>query len=91
MDSGNGFWVKDETLTSKCYFGDDSEPTSSTSGTTTTSTITPTTTTEDDSHTVTYNPEPYCLPYDGSVVPDCKKYVDPIAKKPYYKEHATSK
>ena len=43
------------------------------------------------SATVTYNPGEECLPYDGSVVPDCTLYVDPILKQPYYKEHSTSK
>ena len=42
-------------------------------------------------YTVTYNPDQYCLPYDGSVVPDCSKFVDPITKWPYYHEHSTSK
>jgi len=40
--------------------------------------------------TVTYNPGEDCLPYDGSVVPDCRLYVDPILKQPYYKEHSTN-
>ena len=88
VDIGNGIWVEDETLTSTCYSEDESVPTSTTSPTT--STMKPTTT-EDDSHTVTYNPDPYCLPYDGSVVPDCRKYVDPISKAPYFKEHAISR
>ena len=47
------------------------------------------TTTED--YTVTYNPGVDCLPYDGSVVPDCSKFVDPITKQPYYHEHSSSK
>ena len=47
------------------------------------------TTTED--YTVTYNPGEECLPYDGSVVPDCSKFVDPITKWPYFHEHSTSK
>ena len=43
-------------------------------------------------YTVTYNPPVQeCLPYDGSVVPDCSKYVDPITKQPYYHEHSNSK
>ena len=42
-------------------------------------------------YTVTYNPGRECLPYDGSVVPDCSKYVDPITKQPYYHEHSSSK
>ena len=42
-------------------------------------------------YTVTYNPGQNCLPYDGSVVPDCSKFVDPITKQPYYHEHSTSK
>ena len=49
------------------------------------------TTTEGNHHTVTYNPGQDCLPYDGSVVPDCRKYVDPITKQPYFKEHSASK
>ena len=48
-------------------------------------------TTEDPHHTVTYNPGQDCLPYDGSVVPDCAKYIDPITKQPYYHEHSNSK
>ena len=35
---------------------------------------------------ITYNPGEDCLPYDGSVVPDCKLYVDPEIKEPYYKD-----
>ena len=31
-----------------------------------------------------------CLPYDGSVVPDCSKYMDPTTKQPYYHEHSSS-
>ena len=42
-------------------------------------------------YTVTYNPGQDCLPYDGSVVPDCSKYIDPITKQPYYHEHSNSK
>ena len=42
-------------------------------------------------YTVTYNPGIDCLPYDGSVVPDCSKFVDPITKQPYYHEHSSSK
>ena len=42
-------------------------------------------------YTVTYNPGQECLPYDGSVVPDCSKFWDPITKYPYYHEHSTSK
>ena len=41
-------------------------------------------------YTVTYNPGQECLPYDGSVVPDCAKYIDPITKQPYYHEHSSS-
>ena len=48
-------------------------------------------TTEDPHHTVTYNPGQDCLPYDGSVVPDCAKFIDPITKQPYYHEHSNSK
>ena len=47
-------------------------------------------TTEDPHHTVTYNPGQDCLPYDGSVVPDCAKFIDPITKQPYYHEHSSS-
>ena len=42
-------------------------------------------------YTLTYNPDEGCLPYDGSVVPDCSKFVDPVTKCPYYHEHSTSK
>ena len=56
---------------------------------TTTTTVGPPTTTAD--YTVTYNPGEECLPYDGSVVPDCSKFVNPITKQPYYHEHSTSK
>ena len=35
--------------------------------------------------------EEWCLPYDGSVIPDCSKYVDPITKEPYYVEHSYRK
>jgi len=41
-------------------------------------------------YTVTYNPGRECLPYDGSVVPDCSKYVDPVTKQPYYHEHSSN-
>ena len=54
------------------------------------STTESTSTTEDDWGTVTYNPGE-CLPYDGSIVPDCTKFVDPVTKQPYYKEHSNSK
>ena len=51
-------------------------------------TLTDTTTT--DYWTVTYDGgEDYCLPYDGSVVPDCPNG-DPLFKQPYYMEHAYS-
>ena len=42
-------------------------------------------------YTVTYNPIIECLPYDGSVVPDCSKYMDPLIREPYYHEHSSSK
>ena len=43
-------------------------------------------------YTVTYNPgNEDCLPYDGSVVPDCSKYFGTLLKEPYYHEHSTSK
>ena len=32
-----------------------------------------------------------CLPHDGSIVPDCANYVDPINKFPYYVENSSSK
>ena len=41
--------------------------------------------------TFTYNPIDECLPYDGSVVPDCSKYVGPLNPWPYYVEHSSSK
>ena len=31
-----------------------------------------------------------CLEYDGSRVPDCKKFVDPVIKEPYYHPHSSS-
>ena len=40
--------------------------------------------------TITYNPGIDCLTYDGSVVPDCSKFVDPITKQPYFHEHSAS-
>ena len=48
-------------------------------------------TTNDQQITITDNPGQDCLPYDGSVVPDCSKYIDPVTKEPYYKEHSSSK
>ena len=53
-------------------------------------------TTNDEQVTVTYTPDTSdiwqsCLPYDGSVVPDCSKYGDSMLKEPYYKEHSSSK
>ena len=48
-------------------------------------------TTNDQEITITYTPGQDCLPYDGSVVPDCSKYIDPVKKEPYYKEHSSSK
>jgi len=47
-------------------------------------------TTEGSWETVTYNPGIGCLPYDGSIVPDCSKYVDPITKQPFFKEHSSN-
>ena len=32
-----------------------------------------------------------CLPYDGSKVPDCSEFVDPILKQPFYHQHSSSK
>ena len=47
----------------------------------------PTTTTD---HTVTWLPDP-CLPYDGSEVPDCSEYLDPITMwRPSYVQHSYS-
>ena len=46
---------------------------------------------------VTYNPYSSnnqgedCLPYDGSVVPDCREYAEPLTKEPYYRAHSHSK
>ena len=48
-------------------------------------------TTNDQQVTITYNPGVDCLPYDGSVVPDCSKYIDPVTKEPVFKEHSSSK
>ena len=48
-------------------------------------------TTNDEQVTVTYNPIVDCLPYDGSVVPDCSKYADSLLKEPYWVEHSSSK
>jgi len=31
-----------------------------------------------------------CLPYDGSKVPDCRLFVDPATKQPYYHPHNTN-
>jgi len=31
-----------------------------------------------------------CLPFDGSRVPDCKMFVDPILKQPYYHPHSSN-
>lgn len=42
-------------------------------------------------HTVTYNPGQDCLPYDGSVVPNCLNYIDPATKQPVYHIHSASK
>ena len=46
-------------------------------------------------YTVTYNPGGQdCLPYDGSVVPDCCQhffYDGLVEEHPYYHEHSTSK
>ena len=54
-------------------------------------------TTNEEQVTVTYTPDTSdiwqsCLPYDGSVVPDCSKYYgDTLLKEPYYVEHSSSK
>ena len=32
-----------------------------------------------------------CLAYDGSQVPNCEEFVDPVTKQPYYHEHSQSK
>ena len=31
-----------------------------------------------------------CLEYDGSKVPDCKQFVDPTIREPYYHPHSSS-
>jgi len=31
-----------------------------------------------------------CLEYDGSIVPDCTKFVDPVIKEPYYHPHSSN-
>ena len=36
------------------------------------------------------NPDDFCLPYDGSKVPDCSQYVDPDHYLPYYHQHSSS-
>ena len=50
-------------------------------------------TTENPHHTVTYNPGKDCLPYDGSVVPDCPSICDTdiLLKCFKYIEHSSSK
>ena len=53
-------------------------------------------TTNEEQVTVTYTPDTSdiwqsCLPYDGSVVPDCSKYADSLLKEPYWVEHSSSK
>ena len=51
-------------------------------------------TTEYPHHTVTYKPgNEDCLPYDGSVVPDCEKLLnhDTLDKYPIYHEHSNRK
>ena len=55
----------------------------STSTHTSTSTSTPT-------EPSTTEPPPRCLPHDGSIVPDCSQYVDPINQIGYYVEHSSS-
>jgi len=35
-------------------------------------------------------PGEYCLPYDGSKVPDCTQFVDPDHYIPYYHEHSSN-
>ena len=47
--------------------------------------------TENPHQTVTYNPGQDCLPYDGSVVPNCWDFVDPVTKQPVYHIHSASK
>jgi len=34
------------------------------------------------------SPGEECLPYDGSKVPDCREFVNPITKEPYYHPHS---
>ena len=37
------------------------------------------------------HPGEECLTYDGSRVPDCRQFIDPEIKEPYYHPHNTSK
>ena len=34
--------------------------------------------------------ETQCLPYDGSVIPDCRRLIDPDTKNPVFVEHSTN-
>jgi len=35
-----------------------------------------------------FNPGEECLAYDGSKVPDCTEFIDPVLKEPYYHPHS---
>ena len=37
------------------------------------------------------SPKSNCLPYDGSVIPDCRDLIDPDIRNPVFVEHSTSK
>ena len=37
------------------------------------------------------DPDPNCLDYDGSKVPDCREYIDGVTKQPVFIEHSYSK
>jgi len=39
---------------------------------------------------VTYNPGEECMPYDGSVVPDCDAFIHPETKWPFYHPHSSN-
>merc|ERR1712212_116857 len=37
-----------------------------------------------------FTPGYFCLPYDGSKVPDCSQYIDPDRYIPYYHQHSSN-
>ena len=37
------------------------------------------------------DPDPNCLDYDESKVPDCRDYIDAVTKQPVFVEHSYSK